>query len=183
MFDTRPYLTLILSDNTEISVHQYTEGMKPIFLKIGNDEMLASHNEILICMKDKRHYTKGKLQWQNNKDNIGFPGVLTDYAIEYDKKNQAKADMNGYKNCMNLLNAAAEKEVDLPAIEYCRSKSFTNKGIRYEGYLPSLGQFKFMTYYYFPIYRTLSRCGNQDFINTGQDWWSSTESAAWSVWV
>jgi len=68
--DTKNALSFILDNNEEISLSDYTEDIKPLFLKISNDALRKEHNDILIYAQDNHYIPENKLQWQTDKNQI-----------------------------------------------------------------------------------------------------------------
>jgi len=64
-FNTKNALSLILVDNSEISLHQYEKSMMPKFLKITYKGLRNTNNEILIYAPGDHLITNG-LKWQTN---------------------------------------------------------------------------------------------------------------------
>jgi len=61
-YNTKNALSLILNDDSEISLFEYTDDMNPLFIKITNKELHNGNNDILIYIPDN-HYIMNNLSW------------------------------------------------------------------------------------------------------------------------
>ncbi|WQJ53309.1 MAG: hypothetical protein [Wendovervirus sonii] len=174
----KDYISIVLEDNSEINFYE-NPGMFPLFLKIANDDILGTENEILIYLHKNHYIPKSEMtyRWQTKEVQI----QPNEYLI--DNKNIANKDYAGYKNCL-MIHDIVSKDPDtygnVPAIEYCLNQKVNG----YQGYLPAMGQLRLMSdnidminY----IFKQLGLIKIKD-LNTCF-WWSSTENNNDCSWL
>jgi len=177
LYDTKNAISLILSGNKEISLYEYTDGMKPLFLKISNRKLKETGNEILIYIPEN-HCTE-KTVWQLQTTAV-LPKEMT---IQSKHKNpdfdkEIDANLDGYGNCI-LLNQY-KKTKKLPALQHCMDLHKYG----YDGYLPSAGQMKILYRYIKMINYIFEYIGstavNINDIKNIYDciWWTSNECSS-----
>jgi len=124
-YNTTNSMSLILDNGQEISLYEYNEGMQPVFLKISNDELRESGNEILIyinqnhCILNERAWKKGDHQLQSDM-----------YMV--DGRHYAEA-LDGYDTCKRIMNNYHWAKIG--SIVHCQDQ----KKYGHVGYLPSIG--------------------------------------------
>jgi len=171
-YDTTNAISLILKDNTEISLYEYDENdneIYPVFIKISNKELQKGNNEILIYLLENNLISK-KMVWQEQQWQI-LPDV---YLIE--DFETASNDFSGYGNSMNLMKY--KKYHTLPALEYC--VSLYRQG--YQGYLPSTGQLQVMSKYLNMINSVITEIGYDKLELNQGIYWTSDEYSQYDVW-
>ncbi|WQJ53310.1 MAG: hypothetical protein [Wendovervirus sonii] len=183
----KDYVSIILEDNTEINFYEKTDK-KSLFLKLANDYILGTENEILIYLHDD-HYIQQKFQWQTKEAQIQDDKYLIKIKNYGRQKNIEKTkeiaekDYSGYENCLRIQDIVSKdpnKYGDIPAIAQCLKLNING----YQGYLPSMGQLRIMydnidmiNY----IFKYLNLNEIKDLDNT--NWQSSTENGFYSSWI
>ncbi|WQJ53369.1 MAG: hypothetical protein [Wendovervirus sonii] len=141
----KDYISIILDDSSEINFYEETDKTS-LFLKLANDDILGTENEILIYLHDKHYIPEKEYQWQIKRVQI----QPDEYLINIKKGGMEKAieiaekDYSGYENCLRIHDIASkepEKYGKIPAINYCLKKKVNS----YQGYLPSMGQLRIMS--------------------------------------
>ncbi|WQJ53900.1 MAG: hypothetical protein [Wendovervirus sonii] len=183
--DMKNYISIVLEDNTEINFYEKS-NKKSLFVKLANDDILGTENEILIYLHDNHYIPKNLYQWQTK-----FVQIQDDkYLINRDKSGSfnnaqktAEKDYSGYETCLRIHDAVSKDPYtygNVPAIDYCLKLNDING---YQSYLPSMGQLKIMSdsidminY----IFKYLGLNEIKDF-NDGRQW-SSTEDYNATSW-
>ncbi|WQJ53260.1 MAG: hypothetical protein [Wendovervirus sonii] len=189
----KDYISIVLEDNSEINFYEKTDK-NPLFLKLANDDILNTENEILIYLNEN-HYMPGReyqympekeYQWQIKRVQI----QPDDYLIDIKKYSTEKIvgivekNYSGYETCLRIHDIASKDPYTYgktPAIDYCLNLNGING---YQGYLPSMGQLRLMsnnTDLINYIFKYLNLKEIKD-LNNGR-WWSSTESTYSCSWV
>ncbi|WQJ53901.1 MAG: hypothetical protein [Wendovervirus sonii] len=184
------YISIILEDNSEINFYEKT-NKKSLFLKLANDDILGTENEILIYLYDNHYIPKEVYQWQTKEEIIQSDEHLINmekYRNWEKTEKVANKNYSGYENCLRIQDIVSKKPKKYgktPAIEYCLKLNDING---YQGYLPSMGQLRIMSdnidlinY----IFKYLKLNEIKDF-NDGHLcdwWWSSTENSNYTSWV
>ncbi|WQJ53238.1 MAG: hypothetical protein [Wendovervirus sonii] len=170
------YISIVLEDdNTEINFYEKT-NKNPLFLKLVNDDIVNTENEILIYLYDNHLITNEDYRWQSKEVQI----QPDEYLIN--DKNIAEKDYSGYENCLRIYNIVSKDLKtygEIPAIGYCLNYKVND----YQGYLPSMGQLRIlsdnidMINY---IFKYLKLNEIKDFNDDW--WWSSTEYNDCNSW-
>ena len=189
----KDYISIVLKDSSEINFYEKTDK-KPLFLKIANDNILNTENELLIYLYKDHHIPKEVYQWQTKEVQI----QNDEYLINIKKGNTmekakelAEKDYSGYENCLriqDIVSKEPEKYGKIPAIDYCLNLKVND----YQGYLPSLGQLKLMSdnidminyiFKYLKINYIFKYLNLRKIEDLNDDyWWSSNESSYCTSW-
>ncbi|WQJ53282.1 MAG: hypothetical protein [Wendovervirus sonii] len=174
----KDYISIVLADNTEINFYEETDK-EPLFLRLANDDILGTENEILIYLHEDHYISKKTYIWQTTEKQIQDDNHII---CTIDKK-IAEKDYSGYETCLRIHDIVS-KDPDtygnVPAIDQCLKLNING----YQGYLPSIGQLKIMANninvinYVFFKYLKL----NKIYLNEYK-WWSSTEYWKLTSWV
>ncbi|WQJ53283.1 MAG: hypothetical protein [Wendovervirus sonii] len=181
----KDYISIVLDDGSEIYINEKTDK-KPLFLKLANDNILCTENEILIYLYEDHYIPQRTYQWytrcvqiqkyqwhtkcvQIQKDEY----LIKDVSI-------AEKDYSGYETCLRIHDIVS-KDPDtygnVPAIDYCLNLNGING---YQGYLPSIGQLRIISanvniinyVLKFLNFKKLNIHHNNEYDDY---WWSSTE--------
>ncbi|WQJ53366.1 MAG: hypothetical protein [Wendovervirus sonii] len=134
----KDYISIILENKSEINFYEET-NKNPLFLKLVNDDILGTENEILIYLYEDHYIPEKRYKWQTEDVQIQDDEYLINDA------KIAEKDYSGYETCLRIYNIV-QKETDtygkIPAIDYCLNLNNING---YQGYLPSIGQLKILS--------------------------------------
>ncbi|WQJ53822.1 MAG: hypothetical protein [Wendovervirus sonii] len=180
----KDYISIILDDSSEINFYEETDKTS-LFLKLANDDILDTENEILIYLHENHYIPEKEYQWQIKRVQI----QPDDYFIDIKKYSTEKIvdlvekDYSGYETCLriqDIVQSNPKKYKEIPAIDYCLNQKVND----YQGYLPSMGQLRIlsdnidMINY---IFKYLNLKEIKD-LNNGW-WWSSTEGNYICTWI
>ncbi|WQJ53789.1 MAG: hypothetical protein [Wendovervirus sonii] len=193
----KDYVSIVLEDKSEINFYEKTDK-NSLFLRLANDDILNTENEILIYIHDDHYIPKKEYQWQTKEVQIQLDEYIINiinnvkYGNQINAKRAAEKDYSGYETCLKIQDIVQEnpkKYGKCPAINYCLNLNDING---YQGYLPSMGQLiimydnidliKYILYYlYLNGIEDLNISGIED-LNVSY-WWSSTEYSNNRTWI
>ncbi|WQJ53791.1 MAG: hypothetical protein [Wendovervirus sonii] len=172
----KDYVSIVLEDKSEINFYEKTNKI-PLFLKLANDDILGTENEILIYLHNEHYISKEEYQWQTKDVQI----QLDEYLIN--DKNITEKNYSGYETCL-MIQDIVSKDPDtygkVPAIDQCLKLKKNN----YQGYLPSIDQLRIISDN-IDIINYIFKYLNLNEIKDFNDdwWWSSTEYNKYYSWV
>ncbi|WQJ53228.1 MAG: hypothetical protein [Wendovervirus sonii] len=164
----KDYISLVLEDRSEINFYEKTDK-NSLFLKLANDDILDTENEILIYLYDNHLISKKEYSWQTEYVQIQDDEYLID------DENNAEKDYSGYETCLRIQDIVSKDPNtygEIPAINQCLKQKVNG----YQGYLPSVGQLRILSnniniINYIFKYLNLNEIKNLN----NYCWWSSTE--------
>jgi len=184
-----------LDDDTEVRISDFTNDMKPVFLKFSTDTLKESHNEILIYIPGDHLISNEELSWQ--KDLSRIIEMPDNMMINMEKFGSVESvikvannDLNGYTNYKKLLKLYINHLSNMTVIDYCHKKSING----HECYLPSMGQLSiilnnislinyilcYINTEYEPITLKLEWCWSSTMYSNTQVWgWGWGETSWW----
>ncbi|WQJ53792.1 MAG: hypothetical protein [Wendovervirus sonii] len=172
----KDYVSIVLDDNSEIYFNEKTDK-KSLFLKLANDDILGTENEILIYLHADHYIPKKGSIWQTKYEQIQDDEYLID------DKNMAEKDYSGYETCLrihNIVSKEPKKYGYISAINYC----LKNEKNIYQGYLPSMGQLRIISNNIDMINYIFKYLNLNEINNLNNDWWwSSTEQDNGHSWI
>ncbi|WQJ53478.1 MAG: hypothetical protein [Wendovervirus sonii] len=173
----KDYVSIVLEDNSEINFYEETDK-KSLFLKLANDDILNTENELLIYLYEDHYIPKEEYQCQTEEEQIQYDD---EYLI--DDKNMAEKDYSGYETCLRIQNIVQnDPEIygEITAIDYCLNLNDING---YQGYLPSMGQLRIMSDNIDMINYVFKYLNLNEIKDLNNDWWwSSTELSGSHSW-
>ncbi|WQJ53229.1 MAG: hypothetical protein [Wendovervirus sonii] len=171
----KDYVSIVLDDNSEINFYEEPKE-NPLFLKLANDDILNTENEILIYLHEKHGVSLDEYRWQSKEVQI----QPDEYLIN--DKNIANKDYSGYENCLriqDIVSKEPKKYGYISAINQCLKKKVND----YQGYLPSMGQLKILSDNIDMINYIFKYLNLNEIKDLSNDcWWSSTEHNYYNSW-
>jgi len=183
-YDTKNAISLILDDNSEISLYEYKESDKVCFIKLSNKELKRTDNEILIYVPEKHCIPEKHLEFQMHYKQL----LPDDYLIKLQDNNyeecfdKAGKDLYGYRNTrmeiISLLNDYQERG-PAPAFEYCLKTNIC----MYNAYLPACGQMKILVDYIDILNYVLMKIHAKPLNLENNRYMTSSESSNVNIWL
>ncbi|WQJ53487.1 MAG: hypothetical protein [Wendovervirus sonii] len=181
----KDYISIVLDDKSEINFYEKSD-MFPLLLKIANDDILGTENEILIYLHEDHYIHEWQDIWQTEAVQIQNNEYLINekkYGNQINAKRAAEKDYSGYENCLRIHDIVSKDSNiygKIPAIDQCLKIKNING---YQGYLPSMGQLRVLSdnidmINYIFKYLKLNKIKD---LNDDR-WWSSTESSNFYSW-
>ncbi|WQJ53402.1 MAG: hypothetical protein [Wendovervirus sonii] len=101
----KDYVSIVLGDKSEINFYEeHHSNKKPLFLKLSNDDILSTENEILIYLQGDHYINKEKYQWQKTEC---IQIQSDEYCIK--DRNIAEKNYSGYENCLRIHNIVSKE--------------------------------------------------------------------------
>ncbi|WQJ53307.1 MAG: hypothetical protein [Wendovervirus sonii] len=176
IFNMKDYVSIVLEDKSEINFYEETDK-KPLFLKLANDDILGTENEILIYLHKNHYISIEDYRWQTE-----YVQIQPDEYLINDQK-IAENDYSGYETCLriqDIVSKEPEKYGKISAIDQCLKLNING----YQGYLPSMGQLIILSDNINMINYIFKYLNLNEIEEFNDDWWwSSTESIDYRSWI